>query len=80
MRLFSIIHTRRKERLSGGFKKLYFRPSADGSETASKMLDIKYIRENKEKVAQAAKNKNREVDLDRLLELDDQRRECIQQI
>ena len=38
------------------------------------MLDIKYIRENLEKVKQAAKNKNRAVDFDRLLALDDERR------
>ncbi len=43
------------------------------------MLDIKYIRENKEAVAQAALHKNRPVDLDRLLELDDKRRELIAQ-
>lgn len=43
------------------------------------MIDIKYIRENAEKVKQSAKNKNREVDVDRILFLDDQRREIIQQ-
>lgn len=37
------------------------------------MLDIKFIRENKKEVANAAKNKNISVDLDALLELDDQR-------
>lgn len=37
------------------------------------MLDIKFIRENKDEVAEAAKNKNIKVDLDALLELDDQR-------
>ena len=36
------------------------------------MLDINYIRENKDLVAQAAKNKNRQVDLDALLTLDDE--------
>lgn len=34
------------------------------------MLDIKYIRENKDKVKEAAKNKLIEVDIDRLLSLD----------
>ena len=42
------------------------------------MLDIKFIRDNKELVAQAALNKNRPVDLDRLLELDEKRRELMQ--
>lgn len=37
------------------------------------MLDIKYIRENKEKVQIAAKNKGREVDIDKIISLDDQR-------
>lgn len=39
------------------------------------MLDIKFIRENKDIVALGAKKKHIEVDLDRLLELDDKRRE-----
>lgn len=39
------------------------------------MLDIKFIRENKDKVANAAKNKNIQIDLDKLLELDEQKRE-----
>lgn len=38
------------------------------------MLDIKFIRENKEKIKQAAKNKNIKVDLDELLKIDDERR------
>lgn len=42
------------------------------------MLDIKYIRENADLVKQAARNKNRPVDIDRLLQLDDERRELIQ--
>jgi seryl-tRNA synthetase len=42
------------------------------------MLSIDYIRENPEKVKTAAKNKNREVDIDKILKLDDQRRELIQ--
>jgi seryl-tRNA synthetase len=44
------------------------------------MLSIDFIRENPEKVKQAAKNKNREVDIDRILELDTQRRDFIQKI
>ncbi len=42
------------------------------------MIDIQYIRNNVEKVKEAAKNKNREVDIDRLLSLDTTRRELIQ--
>ena len=38
------------------------------------MLDIKFIRENKDIVAAGAKKKHIEVDLDKLLDLDDQRR------
>ena len=44
------------------------------------MLDINYIRENKDLVAQAAKNKNRQVDLDALLTLDDECSKLITQI
>lgn len=39
------------------------------------MLDIKFIRENKEKIKQAIKNKNIKLDLDKLLEWDGERRE-----
>ena len=39
------------------------------------MLDIKFIRENKDIVAAGAKKKHITVDLDRLLELDEKRRE-----
>jgi seryl-tRNA synthetase len=39
------------------------------------MLDIKFIRENKDLVAAGAKKKHIEIDLDRLLALDDERRE-----
>lgn len=39
------------------------------------MLDIKFIRENKDIVAAGAKKKHIDVDLDRLLELDEKRRE-----
>ncbi|MFZ2887291.1 MAG: serine--tRNA ligase [Minisyncoccia bacterium] len=38
------------------------------------MLDIKFIRENKDIVAAGAKKKHIEIDLDRLLELDDKRK------
>ena len=38
------------------------------------MLDIKFIRENKEKIKEAIKNKNIRLDLDKLLELDEKRR------
>ncbi len=38
------------------------------------MLDIKFIRENAELVKTGAKNKNFDVDIDRLIALDDQRR------
>jgi len=41
------------------------------------MLDIKYIRENVKAVKKAVKNKNSEADIDRLLELDEQRRKLI---
>lgn len=44
------------------------------------MLSIDFIRDNKQKVIEAAKNKNREVDIEKILTLDDQRRELIQQI
>ena len=44
------------------------------------MLDIKFIRENKDIVAMAVKNKNREVDLDMLLELSDKRKSLRQEI
>ncbi len=42
------------------------------------MLDIKFIRENLELCKTAAKNKNREVDWDALLRLDEKRRELIE--
>ncbi len=42
------------------------------------MLDLNYIREHAAKVKEAAKNKNRKVDIDQLLTLDDTRREIIQ--
>ena len=44
------------------------------------MLSIDFIRNNKDKVKEGAKNKNRQVEVDKILELDDQRRELIQKI
>jgi seryl-tRNA synthetase len=44
------------------------------------MLDIQYIRENPEKVKQAAQNKNISVDIDKLLTLDEKRREMLQDV
>ncbi len=44
------------------------------------MLSLDFIRNNKEKVLDAAKNKNRRVDLDKILKLDDERRELIKKI
>lgn len=41
------------------------------------MLDIKFIRENKDLVKAAAKKKRIEVDIDRLIEVDDERRKRI---
>ena len=42
------------------------------------MLDIKFIRDNLELCKEAAKNKNRVVEWEKLLQLDDRRRELIQ--
>ena len=44
------------------------------------MLDIKFIRENAEKIKEAAKNKNIGLDVDKLLEVDKKRRELISKI
>ncbi len=44
------------------------------------MLSIDYIRNNKDKVIEAAKNKNRQVDVDGIINLDDERRAVIQKI
>jgi seryl-tRNA synthetase len=44
------------------------------------MLSVEYIRNNKDKVITAAKNKNRKVDVDGILKLDDERRNLIQKI
>lgn len=42
------------------------------------MIDVKFIRENPEKVKQGVKNKGYEVDIDRFLHVDKKRREIIQ--
>ena len=44
------------------------------------MLDIKFIRENSDKVREAAKNKGVKVEIEKLLELDDRRRQMIQDL
>jgi len=44
------------------------------------MLDIKFIRENTDKLKKAAKDKNIDLDLDRLLTLDKKRREIVRKI
>lgn len=44
------------------------------------MLDIKYIRENKDLVAKAAKLKKIDLDLDKLLTLDDERRKLLSRV
>lgn len=44
------------------------------------MLDIKFIRENAGKIKEAAKNKNINIDLDRLLKIDVKRRELLAEV
>lgn len=44
------------------------------------MLDIKFIRENKDLVAATIKNRNREVDLDKLIAVADKKKEILQKI
>lgn len=44
------------------------------------MLDIKYIRNNPELVKEGSKNKGIDVDIDRLLEVEEKRRELLQEI
>jgi seryl-tRNA synthetase len=43
------------------------------------MLSLDFIRENKQKVIDAAKNKNRAIEIERILKLDDERRKFLQQ-
>ena len=42
------------------------------------MLDINYIRDNRQKVEDAIKNKGYTIDLDEILQLDDARKELSQ--
>ena len=44
------------------------------------MLDIKFIRENPDKVKEGCKKKNADCDVDKVLELDEKRRELVQKI
>ncbi len=44
------------------------------------MLSVDYIRNNKDKVIAAAKNKNRQVDVENIIKLDDERRAAIKKI
>lgn len=44
------------------------------------MIDIQFIRENPQAVKDAARNKNIDVDVDKLLELDHKRRDSLQQV
>ena len=58
-----------------------FWPSTSGvrrDRTPNTMLDIKYIRQNTDKVREAIKNKNVDLDLDKLLALDARRRELVE--
>src|SRR4051812_9636734 len=48
--------------------------------TSITMLDIKFIKENKDIIAVAIKNKNREVDLDELIRLYEDRKNLRQKI
>lgn len=41
------------------------------------MLDIKFIRENKEIISESARKKRVEIDLDKLIALDEKRRELL---
>jgi seryl-tRNA synthetase len=44
------------------------------------MLDLKFIRENPDLVKRGASNKNQDCDIDRILELDEQRRDIIREV
>jgi len=43
------------------------------------MLSIDYIRKNKQKVIQAAENKNRQIEIEKILSLDDKRKQLIKE-
>ncbi|PIS15516.1 serine--tRNA ligase, partial [Candidatus Roizmanbacteria bacterium CG09_land_8_20_14_0_10_41_9] len=44
------------------------------------MLSLDFIRNNKQKVMDAAKNKNRVIDIEKIISLDDKRRKHISEI
>ena len=44
------------------------------------MLDIKFIRENKEKIKKAVADKGSDLDLEELLQMDDKRKGLLQKI
>ena len=44
------------------------------------MLDLKFVRENLDKVAEAMKNRHTEVDLDAFRKLDQERRDLLQEV
>ena len=44
------------------------------------MLDLKFIRENREKVQEMLKNRNNDLNLDEFFQLDDQRREILGEV
>ncbi len=43
------------------------------------MLSLDFIRKNKQKVIEAAKNKNRDIDIEKILKFDDERKKLIQE-
>ena len=44
------------------------------------MLDIKFIRENKDIVAEGAKKKHVEIDIDKLISIDDERLKILKEV
>jgi len=44
------------------------------------MLSLDFIRNNKQKVIDAAKNKNRDIDIEKIINIDDERKKIIQEI